>query len=114
MTDVLKTIRPRGTAGQTVNWEPVCAALLAAQQQAFKQCLQTFQVVSEQFSAIAAERVQLAMEGYSMLSACRSPAELIDWGRRMTARMTDRCAGEFDTLSQIAAKMALVRPEGNP
>jgi hypothetical protein len=65
------------------------------------------QGISDEISRLTETQFQLAIEVWSALAPCRGPEELIDWNRRMPAKMTEHCSAEIATLSQITMRMAL-------
>jgi phasin protein len=109
MPDDTKTIGRPAALEMTNGWSTTCTALLDGNQQALTQWVETMQGISEEISRLAATRLQLVMESWSALAACRSPEEVIDWNRRMTARMTEHCSGEIVKVSQMTMRIA-VRP----
>jgi hypothetical protein len=70
------------------------------------------QGVSSEISQLTQMRLQLMLEGWSALAACRNPEEVIDCSRSMTAKMMDHCSSEIAKLSEITMRMALVQPAG--
>jgi hypothetical protein len=107
MPDDTKTMRRPDAAELTKAWDMTCTALRHGHQQALTQWLQTIQGISDEISRLTETRFQLGMEAWSALAACRGPEELIDWNRRMTAKMTEHCSAEIATLSQMTMRMAL-------
>lgn len=107
MPDDAKTMRRPDAPELAKAWDMTCTALLQGYQQALTQWLRTMQSISDEISQLGEARFQLTMEAWSTLAACRGPEELIDWNRRMTARMTEQCSAEIANLSQMTMRMAL-------
>jgi NTE family protein len=110
MPDNTKTPQPGEFAEQVKVWEALCTTVLGHHRRALEQWLRTVQSVSNELPALTVKRLQLAMEGWSGLAACRNLEELINWSRRMTSKMTVHCAEEVDKLSQMTMKITLLRP----
>jgi hypothetical protein len=106
MPDDTKTMRRPDAPELTKAWETTCTALLDGHQQALTQWLQSIQSVSDEMAQLAEARLQLAMEAWSALAACRGPEELIDWNKRVTTRMANHCSAEITKLSQMAMRVA--------
>ncbi len=108
--DVMKTVRcPEAQAlGET--WHATSTALLNGHHQALTQMLQTMQGISNEISQLAQMRLQLMLEAWSALAACRSPDEVTERSKIITAKLIDHCSGEIVKLSQITMRMALVQP----
>jgi hypothetical protein len=108
--DVTKTMGQAEAHQVSEAWHATSTALLNGHQQVLTQLLQTMQGISSELSQLAQMRLQLMLEAWSAMAACRNPEEVIDCGRRMTGRMIDHCSGEIVKLSQITMRMQLVQP----
>src|SRR5215470_13261941 len=91
MPDDTKTIRRPEASELSKAWETTCTALLDNHQEAMTHWLLVLRSLADQVSSLAATRLQLTMEAYSALAACRSPEELIDCNRRIASKMTEHC-----------------------
>jgi hypothetical protein len=114
MPDDTKTMRRPDAPELSKAWDMTCTALLHGHQHALTQWLQTLQGISDEISQLAETRLQLAMDTWSALAACRGPEELIDWNRRTTAKMTELCSAEIAKLSQVTMRMALRPADPDP
>jgi hypothetical protein len=107
--DVRKTTRSE-VQELSETWHATSTALLNGHQQAIGQMLQTMQDISNEISRLAQMRLQLMLEAWSTLAACRTPDEVTDRSKVITTRLIDHCSGEIVKLSQITMRMALLQP----
>jgi hypothetical protein len=79
--------------------------MLDSHQQTVTHWFYLLRSLADEVSTLAATRLQLTMEAYSALAACRSPEELIDCNRRIASKMTEHCSEEIAKLSQMTMRM---------
>ena len=71
--DVMKTMWRPEAHQLSEAWHTTSAALLDGHQQALTQLLETMQGISGEISQLAQTRLQLMIEAWSALAACRNP-----------------------------------------
>ncbi len=101
----------QGEPEESKTWESACLVLLEGNQRALGRWFQGAQALSEEISNSAKARVQLAIEGWSALAACRNAEDVMNCQWRFATKTLERGVGELKSLSELTLTPASIEPK---